>query len=135
MLDALSDATSRSAFTRSLRAVLDGRGQVITFLDRCYLTRTMPTLLVWGSRDAVVPVRHARRAHTAMPGSRLEIFDGVGHFPFHADPARFIAPAGGIRRRNDTVAVEHRAVVSSCCATAATRPRGSCARSGNAQAT
>jgi hypothetical protein len=35
-------------------------------------------------------VQHARRAHNAMPGSRLEIFDGVGHFPFHTDPARFI---------------------------------------------
>jgi pimeloyl-ACP methyl ester carboxylesterase len=90
MFDTLPDARSRSAFIRSLRAVVDWRGQVITFLDRCYLNRAMPTLLVWGSRDAVVPVRQARRAHNAMPGSRLEIFDGVGHFPFHSDPARFI---------------------------------------------
>jgi hypothetical protein len=29
-------------------------------------------------------------AHAAMPGSRLEIFEGSGHFPFHDDPARFI---------------------------------------------
>ena len=29
-------------------------------------------------------------AHAAMPGSRLEIFEGSGHFPFHEDPARFI---------------------------------------------
>jgi hypothetical protein len=29
-------------------------------------------------------------AHSAMPGSRLEIFEGSGHFPFHDDPARFI---------------------------------------------
>jgi hypothetical protein len=25
-----------------------------------------------------------------MPGSRLEIFDGSGHFPFHDDPDRFV---------------------------------------------
>ncbi|MGQ0483278.1 MAG: alpha/beta fold hydrolase [Pseudonocardia sp.] len=90
-VDALPDATSRAAFIRSLRAVVDWRGQVITMLDRCYLTAGMPTLLVWGSRDALVPAGHAYRAHAAMPGSRLEIFDGAGHFPFHTDPARFVA--------------------------------------------
>ncbi|HEY2204508.1 MAG TPA: alpha/beta hydrolase [Pseudonocardia sp.] len=91
VVDALPDATARAAFTRSLRSVVDWRGQVITMLDRCYLTQGMPTLLVWGSRDAVVPVEHGHRAHGAMPGSRLEIFDGAGHFPFHSDPGRFVA--------------------------------------------
>jgi pimeloyl-ACP methyl ester carboxylesterase len=50
----------------------------------------MPTLLVWGSRDAVVPYAHARIAHAAMPGSRLEVFEDAGHFPHHADAARFL---------------------------------------------
>ncbi|TCK25252.1 alpha/beta fold hydrolase [Pseudonocardia endophytica] len=91
VVDALPDATARAAFLRTLRAVVDWRGQVVTMLDRCYLTRGMPTLLVWGGRDAVVPVAHAHRAHAAMPGSRLEIVEGAGHFPFHTDPARFVA--------------------------------------------
>jgi pimeloyl-ACP methyl ester carboxylesterase len=91
VFDALPDAISARAFVRTLRAVVDWRGQVITMLDRCYLTRGMPTLLVWGTRDAVVPYEHARIAHAAMPGSRLEVFDGAGHFPHHADPARFLA--------------------------------------------
>ncbi|MFE6037344.1 alpha/beta fold hydrolase [Streptomyces sp. NPDC056452] len=89
LVDALPDATSRSAFISTLRAVVDWRGQVVTMLDRCYLTQGMPTLLLWGSRDSVVPVQHAYGAHAAMPGSRLEIFEGAGHFPFHADPVRF----------------------------------------------
>lgn len=91
VVDALPDATSRAAFISTLRSVVDWRGQVVTMLDRCYLTEGMPTLLLWGSRDSVVPVRHAHGAHAAMPGSRLEIFEGAGHFPFHADPARFCA--------------------------------------------
>jgi pimeloyl-ACP methyl ester carboxylesterase len=91
MVDALPDATARAAFIRTLRAVVDWRGQVVTMLDRCYLTRGMPTLLVWGERDAIVPVAHAHRAHAAMPGSRLEVFEGAGHFPFHTDPLRFVA--------------------------------------------
>lgn len=90
IVDALPDETSRAAFIRTLRAVVDWRGQVVTMLDRCYLTRGMPTLLVWGARDAVLPVTHGRRAHAAMPGSRLEVFPDAGHFPFHTDPARFV---------------------------------------------
>ncbi len=91
MVDALPDAAARAAFIRTLRAVVDWRGQVVTMLDRCYLTQGMPTLLMWGERDAIMPVAHARRAHAAMPGSRLEVFDGAGHFPFHTDPLRFVA--------------------------------------------
>ena len=45
---------------------------------------------MWGDRDGVIPVAHAHRAHEAMPGSRLEVFAGAGHFPHHADPDRFV---------------------------------------------
>jgi pimeloyl-ACP methyl ester carboxylesterase len=91
VFEALPDATARRAFVRSLRAVVDWRGQVITMLDRCYLARGMPTLLVWGARDAVIPYKHARIAHAAMPGSRLETFEDAGHFPHHTDERRFLA--------------------------------------------
>jgi pimeloyl-ACP methyl ester carboxylesterase len=90
VFDTLPDATARSAFVRTLRAVIDHRGQVITMLDRCYLTRGMPTLLVWGEHDAIIPISHARQAHAAMPGSRLETFEDAGHFPHHAQPGRFL---------------------------------------------
>lgn len=90
IVDSLPDSTARAAFIRTLRGVADWRGQIITMLDRCYLARGMPTLLLWGSRDAVIPVSHAYRAHEAMPGSQLEIFEGAGHFPFHTDPERFV---------------------------------------------
>lgn len=86
----LPEPTASSAFTRTLRAVVDWRGQVVTMLDRCYLTESVPVQLIWGSRDSVIPVSHARMAHAAMPGSQLEIFEGGGHFPFHDDPDRFI---------------------------------------------
>lgn len=91
VFDALPDSQARRAFVRTLRSVVDWRGQVITMLDRCYLTAGMPTMLMWGTRDPVVPYAHAAVAHAAMPGSRLEIFDGAGHFPHHNDPARFLA--------------------------------------------
>jgi pimeloyl-ACP methyl ester carboxylesterase len=90
VFDTFSDPTAWSAFMCTIRAVVDWRGQIITMLDRCYLTRGMPTLLMWGTRDAVIPFAHAELAHAAMPGSVLEIFEGAGHFPHRADTARFV---------------------------------------------
>jgi pimeloyl-ACP methyl ester carboxylesterase len=87
--ESLADGTARGAFLRTLRSVVDWRGQVVTMMDRCYLTEGMPTLLVWGDCDGVVPSAHALTAHAAMPGSRMAIFGGAGHFPHQADPARF----------------------------------------------
>ncbi|MCV7232316.1 alpha/beta fold hydrolase [Mycobacterium branderi] len=86
----LPEPTASSAFTRTLRAVVDWRGQMVTVLDRCYLMESLPVQIIWGTDDVVVPVSHARMAHAAMPGSRLEIFERSGHFPFHDDPDRFI---------------------------------------------
>jgi pimeloyl-ACP methyl ester carboxylesterase len=90
ILDDLPEPTASAAFTRTLRAVVDWRGQIVTMLDRCYLTEAIPVQIIWGSEDVVVPVRHAHMAHAAMPGSQLEIFENSGHFPFHDDPARFL---------------------------------------------
>jgi pimeloyl-ACP methyl ester carboxylesterase len=86
----LPEPTASSAFARTLRAVVDWRGQVVTMLDRCYLTESVPVQLIWGSHDSVIPVSHAQLAHAAMPGSQLEIFNESGHFPFHDDPDRFV---------------------------------------------
>ena len=91
MFDGFSHAATRKAFVRTLRAVVDFDGQVVTMLDRCYLTQGMPTLLLWGKRDAVIPLDHALAAHEAMPGSRLVVFDEAGHFPHHVDSERFCA--------------------------------------------
>ena len=87
----LPEPTASAAFSRTLRAVVDWRGQVVTMLDRCYLTESVPVQLVWGEQDAMIPVSHAHMAHAAMPGSRLEIFPDSGHYPFHQHPDRFVA--------------------------------------------
>jgi len=99
--DALPDRRSRRAFVRTLRAVVDVRGQSITMLDRCYLTQHIPTLLMWGTRDAIIPFAHAQIAHAAMPQSRLEVFPGAGHFPHHKAPDRFLAVLRRFLRETD----------------------------------
>jgi pimeloyl-ACP methyl ester carboxylesterase len=103
VLDALPDVAARGAFSRTLRSVVDWRGQVVTMLDRSYLAEAMPVLLVWGAHDAVIPMGHAQIAHDLMPGSQLEVFADAGHFPHHQDPARFIELLEGFIASTDPV--------------------------------
>ncbi|MCU1499378.1 MAG: hypothetical protein JWM47_3331 [Acidimicrobiales bacterium] len=103
VLDALPDVAARGAFSRTLRSVVDWRGQVVTMLDRSYLTEAVPVLLIWGAHDAVIPVAHAHIAHAAMPGSRLVVFDEAGHFPHHQDPDRFVDLLGAFVAGTDAV--------------------------------
>lgn len=85
----LAEAASRRAFFRTLRAVVDAGGQSVSAHDRLYLTNGLPTLIVWGEQDSVIPVAHAYAAYRAMPGSRLEIFEDAGHFLHVEEPDRF----------------------------------------------
>jgi pimeloyl-ACP methyl ester carboxylesterase len=85
----LSNAEARHAFIHTVRAVIDAGGQRINASDRLYLASKMPSLIVWGRHDRIIPVEHAEPAHELMPGSRLVLFDESGHFPHLDDPLRF----------------------------------------------
>jgi pimeloyl-ACP methyl ester carboxylesterase len=87
----LSDGETRSAFLHTLRTIVDPWGQRVDASDRLYLARAIPFLIVWGERDPIIPVEHARSAHRLVPGSRLELFPNAGHFPHIDDPLRFVS--------------------------------------------
>ena len=89
-IDSLADSEARRAFVHTARSVIDPRGQRVDARDRLYLSEGVPTMLVWGDRDPIIPVAHGRRAHELMPHSRFEVFPGAGHFPFNDDPQRFV---------------------------------------------
>jgi pimeloyl-ACP methyl ester carboxylesterase len=55
----------------------------------------VPTLVVWGLRDQIVPVEAAIGYHRLIPGSRLELFERTGHVPQMERPARFNALLDG----------------------------------------
>jgi len=69
--------------------VIDLAGQRVSATDRLYLAQMIPTLIVWGRRDPLIPIEHAAAAHRGIPGSRLEIFDDTGHFPQLEQPVHF----------------------------------------------
>jgi pimeloyl-ACP methyl ester carboxylesterase len=85
----LSDKATRWAFLHTLRGVIDPLGQRISGRDRLYLAANLPTMVIWGERDPIIPAHHGRAAHEAMPGSRFECFHDAGHFPQLNDPDRF----------------------------------------------
>jgi pimeloyl-ACP methyl ester carboxylesterase len=87
----LAESPNRRAFVRTLRAVIDPGGQVVSAMDRIALAAALPTLIVWGDRDDIIPVDHAHAAHAAIPGSRLAVFDDTAHFPHAERPERFVA--------------------------------------------
>jgi pimeloyl-ACP methyl ester carboxylesterase len=85
----LGDTEARQAFIHTVRGVIDPGGQRVDASNRLYLAADVPMLIVWGARDAMIPVEHARAAHGQVPGSRLEIFEQAGHFPHLSEPRRF----------------------------------------------
>lgn len=82
----LGDAETRKAFLSTLRAVIGTNGQRVDASNRLYLAAEMPTLILWGADDPIIPAHHGERAHAAMPGSRLRILPGAGHMPHFDDP-------------------------------------------------
>jgi pimeloyl-ACP methyl ester carboxylesterase len=86
----LSDSETRHAFLRTLRSVVDHRGQAVSALNRLHLTSALPTMIIWGDQDRIIPVDHGYAVHEARPGSRLEVLEGVGHFPHVERPSQVV---------------------------------------------
>jgi pimeloyl-ACP methyl ester carboxylesterase len=52
---------------------------------------TAPTLILWGGRDRIIVPATAQRFAADIPGSRVVVFDDLGHVPQEEDPARTVA--------------------------------------------
>jgi len=83
----LSSPGHRRTFFKTLRAVVDGRGQAVSAANRLHLAGRLPFQLIWGDRDPIIPVSHGRDTHEAIPGSRLAVIEGAGHYPHVEEPA------------------------------------------------
>jgi pimeloyl-ACP methyl ester carboxylesterase len=52
--------------------------------------RDVPTLIVWGRNDKILPVECGELYQAGIPGSRLEVIDRAGHFPHLERPDQFM---------------------------------------------
>jgi len=85
----LNDVGARAAFIHTLRGIVDPGGQHVSARDRLYLAKNVPTMIVWGERDRIIPAAHGHWAAEAMPGSRFTVFEDAGHFPHLDRPLPF----------------------------------------------
>lgn len=84
----LGDPGTRAAFVHTARSVLDPAGQRVDARDRLYLAADLPLFVVWGRKDAIIPVAHGESLAASVPGTTLEVFEQSGHFPHLTEPAR-----------------------------------------------
>jgi pimeloyl-ACP methyl ester carboxylesterase len=89
-LGSLTDRAHLDAFVDTVRAVIAPAGQRVNGSDRFYLAKGLPTLVVWGRRDRVIPVGHGLRAASSIPRGRLVVFEESGHFPHIDEPDQFV---------------------------------------------
>jgi len=85
----LESGLGRAAYLGLLRAGVDFAGQRLGDGDPSLLSGRVPTLIVWGDPDPVIPVAHAEAANAAIQGSRLALIPGGGHAPHRRRPVDF----------------------------------------------
>lgn len=95
----LSDTETRKAFLHTLKSVVGIEGQRVNASNKLYLASRIPTLLMSGERDPIIPAKHAEEAHELLPGSELIIFPKAGHMPYHDQPAAFARALDGFIER------------------------------------
>lgn len=107
IFESMKDPDARVAIRHVTRAVVDLRGQIVTMVDRAYLTQAMPMLVVWGRNDLVIPARHADNVQRIAPGAVVEVLENCGHFPHKDHPERFVKVVDAFIR-NTRPATYHR---------------------------
>lgn len=88
----LADPDIRRTFLGTVRTNIGPRGQRVSATDRLHLARHVPTLILWGEHDRIIPPSHGRQAHRAVPGSVFELVPEAGHFP-HVENPQHVAHA------------------------------------------
>ena len=87
----LGDAAQQSAvatiFANSLRRL----SELYTPVEKALRSAQLPALVGWGDRDPFFPVSVGRRTADAVPGARLRVYEGAGHFLPEERPAEIAA--------------------------------------------
>ncbi len=77
-------AGNRRALANRFQQMLVSNGEHIKTLKQ-------PTLILWGGKDRLIPPENARKFARDIAGSRLVIFDDLGHVPQEEDAGRTVA--------------------------------------------
>jgi len=81
---------SARAFARTVRDVIDWRGQRRTFFQGAHELAELPPIAVcWGDRDTIIPAGHGRAFAEFVEGVALRQFEGCGHYLHNEQPSAF----------------------------------------------
>lgn len=84
---------NRRAFTQRPRGASGGSANRGGGLDTLQIASIrVPTLILWGDLDRLIPPSNAARFGRDIPGSRVVRFPTLGHVPHEEDPAQTLAP-------------------------------------------
>lgn len=82
---------SARAFSRTVRDIINWRGQRRVYSDRVHEVSDLPPiLLLWGKRDSIIPARHATHFTSRVSNVRMFVFDNCGHYPHFQKPDLFL---------------------------------------------
>jgi pimeloyl-ACP methyl ester carboxylesterase len=98
----LIDRYFELALREGNRRALGLRMQQLEMGDHAARIKTiaLPTLVLWGDLDRLVPPANAQRFAADIRGARLALFDGLGHVPHEEDPARTVAAVAAFLEMN-----------------------------------
>ena len=83
---------SARAFARAMRDIADWRGQRKTFYQRAHELRALPPIaVVWGDRDTMIPIAHAKAFAESAEGVVFKPFPNCSHYLHHDRPDLFVA--------------------------------------------
>jgi pimeloyl-ACP methyl ester carboxylesterase len=77
------------AFGDWLLDFLTSREVALSTHADAYRSLALPTLVIWGDRDATTPLAQGRRLAQLIAGAELAVMPGIGHMPQIEDPAQF----------------------------------------------
>jgi pimeloyl-ACP methyl ester carboxylesterase len=84
-------AGSARTLSRTVRDVVNLRGQTRNFLQRIHEVKTLPPIaVIWGEYDSMIPPTHGESLTQAVEGVSLEILPGCGHYLHQEDPTGFV---------------------------------------------
>jgi pimeloyl-ACP methyl ester carboxylesterase len=79
------------AFSRTVRDVINFRGQTRHFLQRANELKALPPIAVfWGEHDRMIPIGHAHSFVESVSGAALKSFRGCGHYLHQERPEEFV---------------------------------------------
>jgi pimeloyl-ACP methyl ester carboxylesterase len=88
-LRTLQDPRRLAGFVETLRSVVGPQGQRVSAADKLATVDPQRLLIVWGERDAMIPLAHGRATHGLLSGSRLVVVPGADHHAHTHDPEGF----------------------------------------------